>query len=161
MSITTKIIALKLAARKALDPVSAHSLLHSTRVHSALLRADSPSPSSPTDRPHPLDCPTTAVHHRHWLRGMSYAPLKRMVLPRIYHLHPSRLRLSRALHSLSARSGYMPLFSIYISRSVWGLPVEDLLTLTALPLPTSIPMSRIRLGSIPWLNLANVKHVGN
>lgn len=71
------------------------SLSHSARVHSALLRADPPSLSSPTDRPHPPDCPTTAVHHRRRLRGMSYAPLKRTALPRTYTTYPSRLRLSR------------------------------------------------------------------
>jgi len=36
-----------------LTPSLLDSLLHSARVHSALLRADPPSPSSPTDRPHP------------------------------------------------------------------------------------------------------------
>lgn len=59
------------------------SVLLPARVHFGLLRADSPLPPSPTDKPRPPRCPTTAVHHRRWPRGMSYAPPNRTALPNV------------------------------------------------------------------------------
>lgn len=138
------------------------SLLHSARVHSALLRADPPSRHRllPIDlilRTVPQPPYITDTGSGGWVMPPSGAQ------PSATYYPPPILRLSRALDSPSARSvcEYTPLFSIYISRSVWGLPVEDLLTLTALPSPASIPVSRGRLGSIPRLSLANVKHADN
>lgn len=151
-------LALKKKKKQALDFAPGRSLLHSDRVHSALLRTDPISPSSPTD-----GRSSSGVSHNRRTsptlapRDELCPPQARTVLPRIYRLYPSsRLRRYPAL-SVCERSGYMPLFSIYISRSVWGLPVEDLLTLTALPSPTSIPVSRVRLGSIFRLNLVDAK----